>query len=192
MRQDEPLPIKTRLSAIGIARLLITSYFIALGLGQIDGTDVGLLLAPISLHLAEGPLSGVLLVVLASMVLFGVFRSYATVALALLVFWASYLTMMVQHGNTHVAGFWRDVALICGLLLSHGKPASGIAFAPFGFAKRSSSTQRLPDPVSPIEKPSETQARTRQGVGHSPQRPAHPRRVRSELYRQDFEVVRVP
>ena len=192
MRQVNPLPINTRVSTIGIARLLITSYFIALGFGLIEGTDVGVLLMPISFHLAEGAFSGALLVALASMVLFGVFRSYATVALALLVFWASYLTMMIQPGNAHVAGFWRDVALIGGLLLSHDRPASSIALVPIGFARRSPIAERRPDPVNPIEKPSATTTPPRQNVDHSPQRPAHPRRVRTEIYRQDFEVVRVP
>lgn len=192
MRQVDPLPVNTCVSTIGIARLLITSYFIALGFGLIEGTNVGVLLIPISLQAAEGALPGAFLVALASMILFGVFRSYATIALALMVFWASYLTMMVQPGNTHVAGFWRDVALIVGVLLAHDKPASSTAFGPFGFARRSSSVERLPDPVSPIEKPSATNTQTRQDFDHSPQRPAHPRRVRTEIYRQDFEVVRVP
>lgn len=191
MRQVDSLPVDIRVSTIGIARLLITSYFIALGLGLIAGTDVGVLLVPVSPQLAEGAFPGVLLVGLASMVLFGILRSYATVALGLLVFWASYLTMMIQPGDAHVAGFWRDLALISGLLLSHGKPSRSITGISFGLPPRRPAAELRSDPVMPIERSAATSAQSSLDVRHTTQRPAHPRRVRTEIYRQDFEVVRV-
>lgn len=191
MRQVDILPVQIRVSTIGIARLLITSYFIALGLGLVAGTDVRVLLVPVSYQLAEGAFPGVLLVALASMVLFGILRSYATVALGLLVFWASYLTMMIQPGDAHVAGFWRDLALISGLLLSHGKPSRSIAGISFGLAPRRQAAELRSGPVMPIEKTAATSAQAQLDGRHTTQRPAHPRRVRTEIYRQDFEVVRV-
>ena len=49
------------------------------------------------------------------MVLIGVGRRVAALLLSLLLFWASYLTMYM--GND-LGAFWRDLALIGGLLLT--------------------------------------------------------------------------
>lgn len=180
-----------RLSAHGVARLLITSYFMALGFGLIDGADVGVLFMPFVEQPIAGLLAGALVVALSSMVLFGIYRLPATLVLALAIFWASYLTMVVQTGHADVGGFWRDLALIAGLLLTRGEDTSSLTITPFGFLSTASGTERRSEHIVKVRKPRENLPEETGSHVQDTARPGHTRRVRSEIYRQDFEVVRV-
>ena len=113
-------------STTSVTRLLVVSYFFAMGSGFIDGVDVSVLAAPfVSQSMAEYITAGIV-IVLSSMVLLGFFRRAAALLLALVVFWASYLTMVVQSGPEQIATFWRDIALIGALLLTYGEAKAPI------------------------------------------------------------------
>lgn len=107
--------VKGKISAQVVARLLIVSYFGAIALGQITAMNVSLLaenfLPP---EQASFVMSGLILA-LSAMVLFGYFRRPAALVLALIVFWSSYLTLF---SGGEIEAFWRDLALIGGLLLT--------------------------------------------------------------------------
>jgi len=107
--------IQSKISAQVITRLLIVSYFVAIALGQITAMDVSLL-AETFLPAAQANfvMSGLILA-LSMMVLFGFFRRPAALVLSLIVFWSSYLTLFSGGG---IEAFWRDLALIGGLLLT--------------------------------------------------------------------------
>ena len=102
-------------AASHITRILILSYFVALAMGLIDGAEMSRLAAP---FLAEPDatyvMSGVV-VGLSALILFGLFRRPAALILSITLFWASYMTMFATGDLT---GFWRDLALIGGLLMS--------------------------------------------------------------------------
>ncbi|MEO0944178.1 MAG: hypothetical protein AAFY06_04965 [Pseudomonadota bacterium] len=104
-----------KISAQMVTRLLIVSYFVAMALGQISSIEVARLaetfLPPEQASLV---MSGLILA-LAGMVLFGFFRRPAALVLALIVFWSSYITLFSGGG---IEAFWRDLALIGGLLLT--------------------------------------------------------------------------
>ena len=113
-------------STTSVTRLLVVSYFFAMGIGTIDGVDVRVLAEPfVSQNTAEY-ITGGTVIVLSSMVLLGFFRRAAALLLALVVFWASYLTMVVQSGPEQIATFWRDIALIGALLLTYGETKAPI------------------------------------------------------------------
>lgn len=104
-----------KISAQMITRLLIVSYFVALALGQISGMEVSQMAATfLPDPYATIVMKGVILA-LSIMILIGLFRRPAALVLALIVFWSSYLTL---YSGGSIDAFWRDLALIGGLLLT--------------------------------------------------------------------------
>ncbi len=104
-------------AASQITRILILSYFVALALGLIEGAEVARLAEPfLGDANAIYAMSGVV-ISLAALILFGVLRRPAALVLSLILFFASYMTMFATGDLT---GFWRDLALIGGLLMSAG------------------------------------------------------------------------
>ncbi|NNE79490.1 MAG: hypothetical protein HKN18_04375 [Silicimonas sp.] len=104
-------------AASQITRILILSYFVALALGLIRGAELQRLTSPfLSAPWATYAISGIVLT-LTALVLVGILRRPAALILALTLFWASYMTM---YATGDIAGFWRDLALIGGLLISAG------------------------------------------------------------------------
>ena len=104
-------------AASHITRILILSYFIALATGLIGGAEISRLATPflppdMAFYLTSG-----LVLALSILVVVGIFRRPAALILALIVFWSSYITLFA---NGDINGFWRDLALIGGLLISAG------------------------------------------------------------------------
>ncbi len=102
-------------------RLLIVSYFMALAIGVIPGTDVTVLAEPFMPWVAARILSGVVVFGLASLILVGIHRRAAALLLAIVIFWASYVTMLSSEGAQVLGGFWRDLALIGALILTYAE-----------------------------------------------------------------------
>ncbi len=107
--------ILSALSAQFITRLLIVSYFIAIALGLIGGVDVSRLATPFLPETLAVYLMRVIVLALCGMVLFGMWRRPAALVLSLIVFWTSYITL---YAGGEIGAFWRDLALIGGLLLT--------------------------------------------------------------------------
>lgn len=190
MRKAAARRFEVTLSAKGATRLLLAIYFLGLGLGAIRGVEIDILLRA---HMPDGMaglLSGALIVALALLLLRKKPRT-AALLLSVLVFWASYLNMLIRNDATHMADFWRDLALIGGLIFTSGASRQSVRIdlgAPVG-AARDRLCALLPmsanaDPDTALAARSGTEAQP-------PSSAAHPKRVRSELYRQDFEVARV-
>ncbi len=102
-----------------LIRLLIVSYFIALSIGLIDGTDLSMLTSPFlpALHASIVANAGV--IALSALILLDVHRRAAALLLALFLFWCSYLGSLGHVGTVDVGAFWRDLALIGALLLTY-------------------------------------------------------------------------
>lgn len=103
------------ISAQFITRLLIISYFVAMSLGLIQGIDVSRMAALFLPEIAALYVMRLIILSLCGMVLFNVFRRPAALVLALIIFWTSYLTL---YAGGEISAFWRDLALIGGLLLT--------------------------------------------------------------------------
>ena len=108
-----------------ITRILILSYFLALAGGLINGAEFSRLASPFLADPFATYVTSTVVVVLSAMVLVGFFRRPAALILALILFWASYMTMFATGDLT---GFWRDLALMAGLLMSAGV-GSGFSIA---------------------------------------------------------------
>ena len=100
-----------------ITRLLILSYFVALAIGWIEGAEFNRLATPFLPEPHATYFMGTMVLILCFMVLIGMFRRPAALLLAMTLFWAGYVTMFATGDLT---GFWRDLALIGGLLMSAG------------------------------------------------------------------------
>ena len=119
LRSDADISGQFDLSAQTIARILILSYFVGLSFGFIGGTDLTLLAQPFLPIEYARILMATLVVILCVMALFDWRRRTAAMTLALILFWSSYMTMF-QLQVVEVDFFWRDLALIGGLLFSAG------------------------------------------------------------------------
>ncbi|MGI9389250.1 MAG: hypothetical protein ACR2O1_04255 [Boseongicola sp.] len=106
-------------SGHSLVRLLIVSYFMAFAIGLIPGTDVTVLADPFMSPVAARVLTGTTVFILASLILVGFQRRAAALLLAIVLFWASYVTMLSANGAQNIGGFWRDLALIGALILTY-------------------------------------------------------------------------
>lgn len=108
-------------TAQNLCRILIASYFMAISLNLIGGTDghaITLWLIPEG-HVATA--SAVAIFCLSFLVMIGVWLRPAALLLALLVFWSSYITLLSSGKELSVDGFWRDLALIGALFLTYAQ-----------------------------------------------------------------------
>ena len=152
-----------------VIRLLILSYFAALGIGAVEGAQLSRLTRPFLDDPHASYSIGLVVLILAFMVLIGMFRRPAALILSLVLFWASYLTMLASGD---LGGFWRDLALIGGLcmLAGVGDPIMSLRRA------------KGEDEVDLIE-PLETIAPRQTGVSRSP-------RTSISRFREDLEIAR--
>ena len=112
------------ISAQIILRVLIASYFLAVALNLIPGTDLGLLFASVlPAPYAAATAAGVVFIC-AFMIMIGMATRSAALLLAIMTFFASYLTMVNLGVQQELGAFWRDLALIAALLLTYGDSPS--------------------------------------------------------------------
>ncbi|MEO9826265.1 MAG: hypothetical protein ABJF50_17830 [Paracoccaceae bacterium] len=113
------------IEASTITRLLVVSFFVALSLGLIEGADIKLLATPFLPENIALLIMRALVLVLCVMILVGYFRKPAALILALIVFWPAYISLFA---GGDVSAFWRDLALIGGLIMSasNGEKADAI------------------------------------------------------------------
>lgn len=105
----------TLIEPITVTRLLVVSFFIAVSLGLVQGADFKLLATPFLPEDTAIYAMHAMVLALSVMVLANVFRRRAALVLALMVFWSSYITLFA---GGDVSAFWRDLALIGGLIMS--------------------------------------------------------------------------
>lgn len=158
-------------------RLLIVSYFTALALGIIKGVDLAVLATPFMPAIFAKIVSGLGVVGLSAMILFGYHRRVAALLLAVVLFWCSYLATLSPLGLGDIGSFWRDLALIGALLLTYAD-AEGDKLAPaYGTLPQGGQIA--------AGRSCETSARTDKPRSQRPG-DAPPK----ALFREDFDIVR--
>ena len=167
-----------------VVRFLTVSYFIALALGIVPGTDMTVLTGPFM----NGPLgsivtSGVILA-LSTLILLGWYRRAAALSLAICVFWASYLAVMAAPTDAQLSAFWRDLILIGALVMTYADAKTDRP-APFQKTRESSEEK----PVGRISRAIST---TRSIVSSPSASKTGSRRKTSqtEVYRKDLDIAR--
>jgi uncharacterized membrane protein YphA (DoxX/SURF4 family) len=112
-------------TARALLRVIIGSYFLAVALALIPGTDLAILFSGVLPHPYDGALAMGLVFALAFMVMLGHATRVAALVMAMITFYASYLTMLQLGVADELGSFWRDLALIAGLLLTYSDDADG-------------------------------------------------------------------
>lgn len=171
-----------------VVRVLISLYFIALGAGLISGTEPAILLYAFLPALPAKLLAGALFVTLASCILIGFKRRHSALLLAIVMFWSSYVVMLALPPAQDLGGFWRDLALIGGLILTYADTTDAdqnATIAVFTHKRRENETQPVDHPLNGDDLLG-SQDQTRPGS----ETPAKPRRVVSKLYREDLKMAR--
>lgn len=155
-----------------VIRVLVAAYFIGLGARIFAGPDISLLFAPLGPPLVATILSALVVIALASLIFLDLQRRLAVIGLALLAFSASYVGLMASITQNHLGSFWRDLAI------------TGLLFFALQSRPQTAPARRKRRDQTPAAQqgPAETE---------NAAKPRHPRRVRTEIYRQDFDIVRV-
>ena len=134
-----------------VIRIVVASYFMAVGLGMVPGTGLQGLTDLILPQPASNLLAGLVVIALAAMILLGRSVTAAALGLSLLLFLSSYLAM-VQIGVAEQLGqFWRDIALIGALVLAHGIPNTKPAAPVQIFSKPGPTTHGIVGEMVPTE-----------------------------------------
>lgn len=171
------LNVSQLLNGHSAIRLLIVSYFVALALGLISGTNLAVLATPFMPMGAAKIISGLGVIGLSAMILFGVHRRLAALLLAIILFWCSYLAFVSPSGIEDIGSFWRDLALIGALLLTYADAEGDKLTYAYG---------TLPE-GGDIAAQTKTNTHVSTGNGE----PQSKRRAPvSALYREDFDIVR--
>lgn len=115
-RSNRRMPHHTGLNLI---RLIIGSYFMAVSLGLIHGVDHRAMFAPI-VGLQTGDLIGTTaLFAISAAFMSGLFLRTTSLMLALFVLASSLVENFMPFQPQNISPFWRDLTLMCGVLLSH-------------------------------------------------------------------------
>lgn len=106
-------------TGLNLIRIVIGSYFMAISLGLVSGLEPAGLLRPLlPARIAE--LAGTLtLFMLAAAFMAGILLRFFALTLALFVFCSSLVGNSPLLGAGVVAPFWRDLALVCAVLLTY-------------------------------------------------------------------------
>ena len=124
---SQPSALRSHLpqKAESVVRILIASYFFATALHLIPGTDFTALTALILPERFADLAALAIVAPLAYLVLIGGGVTRAALCLATITFFAAYTAFLAAETSSEIAAFWRDLALIGGLLaVSSEAPAS--------------------------------------------------------------------
>ncbi|TBX27221.1 DoxX family protein [Nioella sediminis] len=135
-------------TAQNLLRIVIASYFLAVGLNLIPGTNLTILAAQVlPSHVAE-PLAAMMVFALAFLVMIGLYMRPAALVLGLMTLFASYLQMIELGVADELGTFWRDLVLIAALMLTYAENA------PRDHRMRSAIRRKVtPRRVAPVDHP---------------------------------------
>jgi len=103
-------------SGQNLVRIVIASYFLAVAVGLIPGTDASPLTAAVLPEPYAAAVGQTVIFITAYLVLVGVWLRMAALLLATVLFWSSYIE---NTGSGDLEAFWRDLALIGALILTY-------------------------------------------------------------------------
>ncbi|MEM0947681.1 MAG: hypothetical protein AAGK37_09765 [Pseudomonadota bacterium] len=134
-----------------LVRIVISSYFIAAGVGFIEGVSLSPLFEqalPQSLQGLAGVGGMAMTLILAGLILTGHWLRPAALLLATALFWSSYMEMIALGVEDKLGGFWRDLALVAALMLTYTEPGDR-RLRPAKLFRRRIKPRKLGEPVMP-------------------------------------------
>lgn len=150
-------------TAQNLLRIVIASYFLAVGLNLIPGTNLTILAEQVLPPHVAAPLAAMIVFALAFLVMIGLYMRPAALVLGLMTLFASYLQMIELGVADELGTFWRDLVLISALMLTYAENA------PRDYKMRSAIRRKVtPRRVAPVDHPH----RPRPAAVTSPSQPA--------------------
>lgn len=110
-------------TAQNLLRIVIASYFLAVGLNLIPGTNLTILAEQVLPTHVATPFSAMVVFALAFLVMIGLYMRPAALVLGLMTLFASYLQMIELGVADELGTFWRDLVLIAALMLTYSENA---------------------------------------------------------------------
>lgn len=102
-----------------LLRILIASYFIAISLGLVTGTDYAVLASQIApAHVAQ-MVTAIVVFSLGFMVMIGSHTRSAALILGMMTVAAAYVAVAEAGMEAELGAFWRDLALVAALMLTY-------------------------------------------------------------------------
>ncbi len=123
MTDDAMSSVTLNTTAQNLLRIVIASYFLAVGLNLIPGTSLAPLAGQVVPAPVAEPLAAMVVFALAFLVMIGLYMRPAALVLGVLTFFASYLRMIELGVEQELGGFWRDLGLIAALMLTYAENA---------------------------------------------------------------------
>jgi hypothetical protein len=106
-------------TGLNLIRLIIGSYFMAISLGLVQGVDHRAIFAPI-FGAQTGDLIGTtVLFAISAAFMSGLYLRTTSLMLALFVLTSSLIETFIAFQPQNISAFWRDLTLMCGVLLSY-------------------------------------------------------------------------
>lgn len=146
-------------SGQNLTRILIASYFIAVSLRLIDGTDASVLTVWFMSETISAFVGSLVMFVLGYFVLMGVWLRPAALLLGIILFWASYISNVSDSNPNGISAFWRDLALVGALILTytqtgrHGSRGRAMFQSTADVSKVSRFDMVTPRRVTPVHPP---------------------------------------
>lgn len=109
-------------TGLNLIRIVIGSYFMAIALDLIKGIDPSILFLSLTAPTTADLLGTMLLFVITAAFMIGVFLRLTSLTLALFVLTTSLIQNLVMPGlpeGENIGAFWRDLTLVCAILLSY-------------------------------------------------------------------------
>ena len=152
-------------TAQNLLRIVIASYFLAVGLNLIPGTNLTILAEQVLPAHVAAPLSAMIVFALAFLVMIGLYMRPAALVLGLMTLFASYLQMIELGVADELGTFWRDLVLIAALMLTYAENA------PRDYRMRSAIRRKVtPRRITPTDHPH----RARPAMTAAPQQAPQP------------------
>lgn len=106
-------------TGLNMIRIVIASYFMAVSIGLIHGTQATILFEALTGPGVAHFLARCLSFTLSFLLICGLAVRASALTLGLVLFWSSFITMNPEASVTALDDFWRDLALVAALLLTY-------------------------------------------------------------------------
>lgn len=129
-------------TGLNMIRIVIASYFFAVSIGLIHGTQATILFEALTGPDIAAFLARCLTVTLSFLMICGLAVRISALTLGVVLFWSSFMTMTPEASLTGLDDFWRDLALVAALLLTY-QPTGNRAQSRTAILRRTLAPRRL-------------------------------------------------
>lgn len=106
-------------TGLNLIRIVIGSYFMAIALGLIEGTEPKAMFIPYLDTETSDLIGTMLLFAITTAFMAGLFLRQSSLMLAIFIFGSSLAENFLTYEHASISNFWRDLTMVCAVLLSY-------------------------------------------------------------------------